>query len=91
MVSFHVPIMGGLLALSSAVSGLLSKQAVDASRNQSGVVWNQTGNAMLAFDALLLLALPLLLTFAAFVELPEFADRSHQLQRLPESIAGHNR
>ena len=37
----------------------------------SGVIRNQTGAAMLVLDALLLLALPLLLTLQTFVELPE--------------------
>ena len=51
------------------------------------VLWNQTGAAMLVLLALLLLALPLLLTFAAFVELPLFAERSHQLARLPKQCS----
>lgn len=38
---------------------------------------------MLVFEALLLLALPLLLTFAALVELPPCTDESHQLERSP--------
>ncbi len=41
--------------------------------------WNQSGTRF-ALDALLLLAFPLLLTFAKFVAL--LADSNHQLQRL---------
>ena len=41
---------------------------------------------MPVFDALLLLALPLLLTFAALVELPPLAVESHQLERTPKNI-----
>ena len=44
--------------------------------------WNQTGT-LFALEALLLLAFPLLFTLHAFVALPEFAEASHQLQRLP--------
>lgn len=45
------------------------------------MIRNQTGAAMLVLEALLLLAFPLLLTFAKFVELPELAESSHQLSR----------
>ena len=38
---------------------------------------------MLVLEALLLLALPLLLTLQKFVVLPELADSNHQLLRLP--------
>jgi hypothetical protein len=46
----------------------------------SGLAWDQSGtNSSLL--ALLLLELPLLLTFTALVVLPELADASHQLVR----------
>ena len=41
---------------------------------------------MLVLEALLLLALPLLLTLQKFVVLPELADSNHQLLRLPKSL-----
>lgn len=44
---------------------------------------NQTGTRF-ALDAFQLLALPLLLTLHAFVELPDLADASHQLHRHKE-------
>ena len=47
--------------------------------------WNQRG-ARLALLALLLLTLPLELTFTKLVELPPFAEESHQLLRLNEYI-----
>jgi hypothetical protein len=45
------------------------------------VGWKPTGARRFVFDALLLLALPLLLTLRTFVELPEFATSSHQFDR----------
>lgn len=44
------------------------------------MVVNQTGTRR-AVVQLLLLALPLLLTLHAFVELPDLTDASHQLHR----------
>nr|DAG14598.1 MAG TPA: hypothetical protein [Caudoviricetes sp.] len=43
-------------------------------------VVNQTGTRF-ALEQLLLLALPLLLTLQALVELPPYTDKSHQLAR----------
>ncbi len=43
--------------------------------------WNQKG-ARFALDALLLLTLPLLLTYTKFVVLPALAEEVHQLLRL---------
>ena len=47
----------------------------------SGQGWNPTGARRFVFDALLLLAFPPLLTLQQFVELPELAGNSHQLDR----------
>lgn len=47
---------------------------------------NQSGTRK-SLVQLLLLALPLLLTLQALVELPPFTDRSHQWARLPPSPA----
>ena len=45
------------------------------------VSWNQGRARTPAFEAELLLGLPLLLTLSAFVEEDPFAPRSHQLYR----------
>ena len=45
------------------------------------MIRNQMGAATLVFDALLLVAFPLLFTLHQFVELPERGVRSHQLVR----------
>ena len=50
------------------------------------MIRNQMGAATLVFDALLLLAFPLLLTFTTFVELPELAEASHQFVRSPHTV-----
>lgn len=43
--------------------------------------WDQTGTRF-ALEAFQLLEFPLLLTFTAFVELPDLTEPVHQLQRL---------
>jgi hypothetical protein len=43
--------------------------------------WNQGRARIPAFEAVLLLGLPLLLTLSAFVAFPPFTPRSHQLYR----------
>lgn len=60
-----------MMARGSALSRLL----------RQAEVWNPTGTRRFVFDALLLLAFPLLLTLQKFVELPEFAGKSHQFDR----------
>lgn len=44
-------------------------------------IWTHRGVRMPVLEAALLLALPLLLTFAKLLELPPLAESNHQLQR----------
>ena len=54
--------------------------------------WNQSGARMPVLLALLLLALPLLLTLQKFVAFVRLADASHQLQREPnQQFSAHGR